>query len=188
MWELYNLGEDRAQAKDLADQEPGRLGELQQLWFYYAGIYNGLSLDDRTALEQILSDRPKRGPDRPQYTYYPDAADVPEVAGVQIIGRSYTIAAGVLVDSADAEGVLFAHGGVMGGHSLYVKDHRLHYAFNWVGTHLQHVATDHDITTGTMCSRPNSRPRARTAIRTCRASREPSQSARTTRLSAAARS
>ena len=147
-WELYNLEADRAQAKNLADQEPERLGELQQLWFYYAGIYNGLPLDDRSALEQILSDRPKPGPDRPQYTYYPDAADVPEVAGVSIVGRSYTIATGVSVDSADAEGVLYAHGGVMGGHSLYVKDHRLHYAFNWVGTHLQHIAADKEITTG----------------------------------------
>jgi arylsulfatase len=148
VWELYHLDADRAQAKNLAGQEPGRLGELQQLWFYYAGIYNGLPLDDRSALEQILSDRPKPGPDRPQYTYYPDAADVPEVAGVQIVGRSYTIATGVSVESTDAEGVLFAHGGMMGGHSLYVKDHRLHYAFNWVGTHLQHIAADKDNTTG----------------------------------------
>ncbi len=73
---------------------------------------------------------------------------MPEVAGVSIVGRSYTIAAGVAVDSADAEGVLYAHGGVAGGHSLYVKDRRLHYAFNWVGTNLQHVAADRDITQG----------------------------------------
>ncbi len=41
-----------------------------------------------------------------------------------------------------------SHGGVAGGHSLYVKDHRLHYVFNWVGTHLQVVDADRDIVPG----------------------------------------
>ncbi|MEW2119444.1 hypothetical protein AB0945_30515 [Streptomyces sp. NPDC005474] len=73
---------------------------------------------------------------------------MPEQSGVVTSGRSYTIAAGVDVDSADAEGVLYAHGGVAGGHSLYVKDHRLHYAYNWVGTHLQVVDADREIPPG----------------------------------------
>ena len=50
--------------------------------------------------------------------------------------------------SADAEGVLWAAGGVAGGHSLYVKDRRLRYTFNWVGTHLQDVVADRDLTPG----------------------------------------
>jgi len=29
--------------------------------------------------------------------------------------------------------VLFAHGSRFGGHALYVKDNRLHYAYNFVG-------------------------------------------------------
>src|SRR5690606_5966357 len=59
-----------------------------------------------------------------------------------------TIAAGVDVDPAGAEGVLYAHGGVAGGHSLYVKDHRLHYAYNWIGTELQVVDADRTIPPG----------------------------------------
>ena len=59
-----------------------------------------------------------------------------------IPGRSYTIAAGVEVDSTDVEGVIWAAGGVPGGHSLYVKDGTLRYTFNWVGTHLQDVVAD----------------------------------------------
>jgi len=45
--------------------------------------------------------------------------------------------------------VIYAHGGVAGGHTLYVKDRRLHYVFNWVGTHLQVIDADRDITPGT---------------------------------------
>jgi arylsulfatase len=148
VWELYDLEHDRAQANNLAAQEPTRLESLKSLWFYYAGIYNGLPLDDRTALEQVLSERPHGTPDRSHYEYYPDTSDVPEAAGVPINGRSYTIAAGVDIDTADAQGVLYAHGGVAGGHSLYVKDKRLRYTFNWVGTHLQDVVADRDLTPG----------------------------------------
>jgi arylsulfatase len=148
VWELYDLDHDRAQSKNLAEQEPVRLETLKSLWFYNAGIYNGLPLDDRTALEQTLAERPSGTPKRDRYIYYPDCASVPEQSGVMVSGRSYTIAAGLGLDSADAEGVIYAHGGVAGGHSLYVKDRRLHYVFNWVGTHLQVVDADQDITTG----------------------------------------
>ncbi len=147
-WELYNLTDDRAQSNDVARQEPERLEALKSLWFYYAGIYNGLPLDDRTALEQTLATRPHGTPPRDQYTYYPDCAAVPEQSGVMISGRSYTISAGVRIDAGDAQGVLYAHGGVAGGHSLYIKDRHLHYAFNWVGTTLQTVDADREITAG----------------------------------------
>ena len=93
-WELYDLEHDRSQSKNVADAEPVRLETLKSLWFYYAGIYNGLPLDDRSALEQMLAERPHGAPDRQQYIYYPHVADVPEAAGVAINGRSYTIAAG----------------------------------------------------------------------------------------------
>ncbi|MEU2747537.1 arylsulfatase [Streptomyces collinus] len=148
VWELYDLTTDRAQSTDLAAQEPARLETLKSLWYYYAGIYNGLPLDDRTALEQVLAERPHGTPERDRYVYYPDTAAVPEQSGVVTSGRSYTIAAGVDVDSADAEGVLYAHGGVAGGHSLYVKDHRLHYAYNWVGSNLQVVDAGREIPPG----------------------------------------
>lgn len=147
-WELYDLEHDRAQSTNLAEKEPVRLESLKSLWFYYAGIYNGLPLDDRSAIEQVLAERPHGTPPRDRFVYYPDCASVPEQSGVVISGRSYTIAAGVAVESADAEGVLYAHGGIAGGHSLYVKDRRLHYAFNWVGTHLQTVSADRELTPG----------------------------------------
>jgi arylsulfatase len=147
-WELFHLERDRAQSKNLAAQEPARLDALKSLWFYYAGIYNGLPVDDRSALEQVLAERPRGAPERDHYEFYPDCADVPESAGPSISGRSYTIAAGVVLDAQDAQGVLWAAGGVPGGHSLYVKDRRLRYTFNWIGTTLQDVVADRDLTPG----------------------------------------
>lgn len=86
-----------------------------------------LPLDDRSALEILTSPRPQPSLPRNRYVYFPDCADVPEPVAVNIRRRSYAVAAGATIDSPGAEGVLFATGGVGGGHSLYVKDKRLHY-------------------------------------------------------------
>ena len=147
-WELFHLETDRSQTTNVAADHPERVAELKSLWFYYAGIYNGLPLDDRSALEQVLSERPRGAPVRDRYVFYPGTADVPESAGPAIPGRSYTIAAGVRIDSSDVEGVIWAAGGVPGGHSLYVKGGVLRYTFNWVGTVLQDVVSDTALTSG----------------------------------------
>ena len=148
MWQLYHLEADRAQMHNLADQEPERLEQLRDLWFYNAGIYNGLPLDDRSALEQVLAERPDQARPAAGTSTTRTARTFPRRPESRINGRSYTIAAGVELESADAQGVLFAHGGVAGGHSLYVMDRRLHYVYNWVGTKLQEVVADRDLTPG----------------------------------------
>jgi arylsulfatase len=148
VWELYHLAEDRAQTKNVAARHPERLEELKGLWSYYAGVYKGLPLDDRTALEIISSPRPQPSEPRDRYVYYQHTADVPESVAVNIRRRSYTIAAGATLDSADAEGVLFAHGGVGGGHSLYLQGGRLHYVYNWLGERIQKISSDAEIESG----------------------------------------
>jgi arylsulfatase A-like enzyme len=147
VWELYDVSTDRSQSRNVADDEPERLAAMIARWFELAEEYNGLPLDDRTALEQTLADRPSGATKRDRYVYYPNCAAVPEQSAVSIPGRSYTIAVGVEA-GPDAEGVLFAHGGVAGGHSLYVQDHRVTYAFNWLGTSLQVISADRDIAPG----------------------------------------
>jgi arylsulfatase A-like enzyme len=152
-WELYHLETDRSQTTDVAAEEPERLEKLKGLWFYFAGRYNGLPVDDRSALEQVLAERPHAAPPRDRYVFYPDCADVPESAGPQLPGRSFTIAAGVTVESPDVEGVIWAAGGVPGGHSLYVKDGTLRYTFNWIGTVLQDVVSELQLAPGAhVCS------------------------------------
>ncbi len=147
-WELYNLREDRAQANNVADQQPEKLQELIGLWFYNAGLYNEFPVDDRTAMEQLNRERPESGKPRSRYIYYPDTAEVPESVAVAVKGRDYTIAAAVKVKSENAEGVLFAQGGVGGGHTLYIKDGMLTYLFNWLGEKHQYVRASAPITTG----------------------------------------
>ncbi|MCJ7445781.1 MAG: arylsulfatase [Methanotrichaceae archaeon] len=148
VWELYNLKEDRSQIHNLADQNPSMLEKLKGLWFYYAGVFKGLPIDDRSALEIITTPRPQPSKPRNRYIYYPHTADVPESVAVNIRGRSYTVAAGVVIDNINAEGVLFAHGSGLGGHSLYIKDRKLYYVYNWLGVDIQKVVSEVEISTG----------------------------------------
>jgi arylsulfatase len=148
VWELYNLAEDRAQTTNVAAEHPERLEELKGLWTHYAGLYKGMPLDDRSALEIISTPRPQPSEPRDRYVYYPGTADVPESVAVNVRRRSYTIAAGATLDSAEAEGVLFAHGGVGGGHSLYLQGGRLHYVYNWLGERIQKVSSDVEVEAG----------------------------------------
>jgi arylsulfatase len=44
--------------------------------------------------------------------------------------------------------VLFAHGGVGGGHSLFLQGGRLHYVYNWLGEQIQKVSSEAELETG----------------------------------------
>jgi arylsulfatase A-like enzyme len=148
-WELFNTDEDPIEMHDLASEHPAKLQEMINLWFHEAGRFHGLPVEDRMAVE-VLSDptRPQLVPPRDQYLYYPGAAEVPESAAVNIRNRSYAIAAEVDVESPDAHGVLFSHGARFGGHSLYVKDGKLKYVYNFVGSNEQIIESTKDIPTG----------------------------------------
>jgi arylsulfatase A-like enzyme len=148
-WELYNTEEDPTESHDLAAEHPTKVQEMVNLWFHAAGQYNGLPLLDKTAVE-VLGDpnRPQVAPPRERYVYYPDAAEVPESAAVNIRNRSYSIAVEVNIESEDPSGVLFSHGARFGGHTLYAKDRKLKYVYNFVGDNEQRIESTKEIPTG----------------------------------------
>ena len=148
-WELYDTEKDRTEMNDLAAENPAKVQEMISLWFHAAGLYNGLPLLDKTAVE-VLADpnRPQVAPPRDKYIYYPGVAEVPETAAVNIRNRSYAIAVETTVESEDASGVLFSHGARFGGHSLYIKDRKLKYVYNFVGSNEQIVESTKEIPTG----------------------------------------
>jgi arylsulfatase len=148
VWELYHTDVDRAEVHDLAAEHPDKLRELVNLWFAEAGANQAFPLDDRSALEIILTPRPRLSAPRDRYVYYPGIAEVPESQSVNIRNRSYSIGALVDIPAPGAEGVLFAHGARFGGHALYVKDNRLHYVYDFVGSLVQTVVADQDLPTG----------------------------------------
>jgi hypothetical protein len=147
-WELYHVDTDRSESHDLAGEQPGKLRELVNLWYAEAGDNGAFPLDDRSALEIVITPRPQLTAARERYTYYPDLAEVPEAQAVNIRNRSFTIGALVDIPGKDATGVLFAQGAYFGGHALYVKDNRLHYVNNFIGLLEQKIDATEDLPMG----------------------------------------
>jgi arylsulfatase len=147
-WELYHTDVDRAELHDLAAEEPERLQELINLWYAEAGANDAFPLDDRSALEIMITPRPLLSPARNRYVYYPGVAEVPESQAVNVRNRSYAIGAVVDIPQPGAEGVLFAHGSRFGGHALYIKDNRLHYVYNFVGIAEQKIVATKELPVG----------------------------------------
>jgi arylsulfatase A-like enzyme len=131
-WQLYHTDVDRSESKDLSKEHPEKLEALKKLWFEEADKNLVLPLDDRTALEILNIERPSSEPPRERYMYYPGTAPVPEGVAVNTRGRSYKIIADVeLTDKTS--GVIFAHGSRFGGHTLFIKDKKLYYVYNFLG-------------------------------------------------------
>ncbi len=147
-WELYHTDVDRSELHNVAAEEPEKLREMVNLWFAEAGRNQAFPLDDRSPLEILMTPRPQLSAPRDRYVYYPDVADVPESQSVSVRNRSFSIGALVDIPAPGAQGVLFAHGALFGGHTLYVKDDRLHYVNNFVGMFEQKVVATEDIPTG----------------------------------------
>ena len=147
-WELYHTDVDRSETQNLAAAEPERLQQMINLWYAEAGANGAFPLDDRSALEILTTPRPQLTPPRDRYLYYPGLADVPESQAANIRNRSYAIGALVDIPAPGAQGVLYAHGARFGGHALYIKDNRLHYVYNYIGSLEQKIVADQEVPTG----------------------------------------
>ncbi len=132
-WELFHVDEDRSESTNLASKHPDKLDALVKAWFEEAEKNNVLPLDDRSAGEIIGMERPSQEKPRKRYIYYPGTSPVPEGVAVNVRGRSYKILADVEIADRDCSGVIFAHGSRFGGHTLFIKDKKLHYVYNFLG-------------------------------------------------------
>ncbi|HXJ23154.1 MAG TPA: arylsulfatase [Polyangia bacterium] len=132
-WELYNIEEDFSEYKDLAAQEPARLRDLQILFYAEAGKYDVLPLDDRFIERVDPSLRPSLIEGRTEFTFYAGTFRVAESCAPNTKNRSHTITAYVEMpkQGQGGDGVLVAEGGVVGGFTLYVKDRKPVYEYNW---------------------------------------------------------
>jgi arylsulfatase len=133
VWELYHVDQDRSESKNLAAQYPEKLQALKDAWFDEADKNLVLPLDDRTAVEQLGIERPSEEEPRERFLYYPHTAPVPEGVAANVRGRSYKIIADVDIKDVNASGVIFAHGSRFGGHTLFIKNKKLYYVYNFLG-------------------------------------------------------
>jgi len=141
-WELYNTTEDFSEVHDLASDYPSILKEMIFRWFVQAERYNVLPLDDRSLTRHAASQVTGI------FTYYPGTEKILGPKTPDTLNHSYSITAYVDIPESGADGVIFSIGGRFGGLSLFVKDKRLVYDYNFVGDRHYKVVSTSEIPTG----------------------------------------
>ena len=94
-----------------------------------------LPIDDR-AIERFnpaLAGRPDLMAGRTSLTVYEGMTGMTENVFINVKNRSHTITADVEIPAGGANGVILCQGGRFGGWSLYVKDGKPAYTYNFVG-------------------------------------------------------
>jgi arylsulfatase len=141
VWELYHVDEDFSESTNLAAEYPEKLEELQAIFEEEAWANNVYPLYDDMISRLAAVNNVLFG-DQKEFMYYaPGAVRIAEKASAPVKGRSHEIVTNVDL-KGDEEGVIVACGGMTGGYSMYIKDGRLHFDYNYLdGVHYQ-MASD----------------------------------------------
>jgi arylsulfatase len=86
---------------------------------------------DGTIGQRIATERPLPAPPRDKYVFYP-GAPVPFLAQPNTFNRSHAITAELTIPPGGAEGVIISSGAHTGGYTLYLKDGRAHFFYNYL--------------------------------------------------------
>jgi arylsulfatase len=134
-WELFDTRGDYSLATNVAEKNPAKLKEMQALFMKEAAKYNVLPIDDRgiERFNPTIAGRPDLMGTRTSIALYPGMTGMMENTLINVKNRSSTITAEVEIPQGGANGVLLAQGGRFGGWSLYLKDGKPTYLYNWVG-------------------------------------------------------
>ena len=109
-----------------------KLEELKALWLEEAEKYDVLPLNDLSIMDFRALEYEIAVPSSGQYTYYPGTSAIPEASAANTINVSYRILAEVEF-TPDSQGVIVAHGSRFGGYTLFVKEGKLTYVYNFLG-------------------------------------------------------
>jgi arylsulfatase len=132
-WELYHVAEDFSQAVNLADREPAKLRELQDLFWVEAAKHDVLPLDNSKVARFDVSIRPSLTRGRSVFTYHDGQTRIPEGTAPDLKNKSFRIGAYVEVPEGGANGVIATQGGRFNGWGLYLLEGKPVYHYNLVG-------------------------------------------------------
>jgi arylsulfatase A-like enzyme len=147
-WELYNVKDDFSEAVNLADKEPAKLRELQDLFWVEAAKYDVLPLDNSKLERLDVRIRPSLTRGRSVFTYYPGQTRIPEGAAPDVKNKSWQLAADVEIPAAGAEGVLATQGGRFNGWGLYLLGGKPVFHYNLVGVDRYTIAGTEKLASG----------------------------------------
>ena len=149
-WDLYDVRNDFSLANNLAAENPAKLKELQALFAREAVKYNVYPIDDRVIerTNPAIAGRPDLMAGRNTLTLYDGMDGMLENTFINVKNKSKTITAELEIPNGGANGVLLTQGGRFGGWSLYMRDGKPAYTYNFLGLSRDTVASDEPIGAG----------------------------------------
>ena len=130
-WELYNVSEDFSESINLAEKYPEKLEKLIEIFDEEAWKYNVYPLYDDMIMRMAAVNDVLFG-DQKEFVYYaPGAFRIAEKASAPVKGRSHEIVTTVDLKGIE-EGVIVACGGMTGGYTMFIKNHRLYFDYNFL--------------------------------------------------------
>jgi arylsulfatase len=135
VWELYHVAEDFSESTDLAAKHPEKLEELKKAFDEEAWANNVYPLYD-DMIKRMAKINDVLFGDRKDFVYYaPGAVRIAEKASAPVKNRSHKIETTIDLKGGE-EGVLVSCGGMTGGYTMYIKDSKLHFDYNYLdGVH-----------------------------------------------------
>ena len=121
-WELFDLGSDFTQARDLADEHPALVRQLEGLWWAEAGRNQVLPLFEFPG--SMAHMHPGEFPPPTVGRYEPGGQPVQDSQLPAVMG-GFELTARVVVPAGGAEGILAAIGDKHGGWAAYLLEGRL---------------------------------------------------------------
>jgi arylsulfatase len=122
-WELYHVADDFSEADNLADKEPAKLKELQNLWWEEIKKNNVLPLDASFGERADPAIRPSLTRGRNHFEYFVGATRIPEGSAPDFKNKSWTLTA-ELENNKNTNGVVATMGGFFGGFVLMLKNNK----------------------------------------------------------------
>lgn len=131
-WELYHLGSDFSETKNLADELPERLERMIAAWWQDAEEFQVLPLDDRMQTRVETRDV---GRERSRYRMLPGTRMPNGSAAPGFNDREFTATVTLRGFRGDESGVLMSYGRRAAGFVLYMEDGEAVFHFNRAGDH-----------------------------------------------------
>lgn len=134
-WELYYVAEDFSESTNVADQNPEKLAELVEIFDEEAWKYNVYPLYD-DMIKRLGAQQDRLFGDQTEFVYFwPGAVRIAEKSSAPVKNRAHTIETNIDL-TGDEEGVVVAVGGMTGGYTMFIKDNKLYYDYNFLdGVH-----------------------------------------------------
>jgi len=150
VWDLYHVNEDFSLTNNLAKKYPEKLKEMESLFMWQAQKYHVLPIDDRTIerTNAALAGRPDLLGDRTSLTLYEGMEGMMENTFINIKNRSFSVMAELNIPKDGANGVILSQGGRFGGWSLYMKENKPEFTYNFLGLDRYVVSSSENLPKG----------------------------------------